>query len=666
MRPICVLALVTGLLSTAAGHSAEYNGALATHRQPLVADQIIVQWRTDAAMTGHAKLAAIARTAGVSLVSKGALARRTAVLKLGRPVERAELDRLIAHLNSDPDVDYAAVDERRYAHATPADPLIVEQWYFLSGQPAATRAERAWDITTGSTATIVAVLDTGVRFEHPDLGRVELGGKLLPGFDFISNAPIANDGDGRDADPSDPGDWVSAADVQQPPFNSGNCIQPGRTHEDSSWHGTRVASLIGALTSNAEGMAGSGWSTLLLPARVLGKCGGHDSDIIAAMRWSAGLEVPGVPANPTPAKIINLSLGANGPCSPPYQAAVAEITNRDVLIVASVGNDGGPVGSPANCAGVLGVTGLRHAGTKVGFSNLGAEAAIGAPGGNCVNTSPGAPCLFSIVVATNTGLTSPDLSTYTNQFNFNVGTSFSAPLAAGAAALMHAVNGRLAPANFISLLRETAAPFATSSATTTNVCRPPVSGDVQNQECICTTQTCGAGMLNTHAAVLAAQRPFAIATAPTLIDPGVQVSLDASASFASNGRSISAYQWSLANVTGAAPAIADQTQAQTTLQAAGPAQFTLRLTVTDDQSAQDTAEIRMTTATFSPTPTPPPAPAPTPPPTPAASGGGGGVVLEMLAALLILGLARCAIAAESAATPGLAGSRGIFRPDFRV
>jgi serine protease len=318
---------------------------------------------------------------------------------------------------------------------------------------------------------------------------------------------------------------------------------------------------------------------------------------------------------------------------------------------------------------VLGVTGLRHAGTKVGFSNLGPEAAIGAPGGNCVNTAPGAPCLFSIVVATNTGLTSPDSSTYTNQFNFNVGTSFSAPLVAGAAALMHAVNGRLAPANFISLLRKTAAPFAAQSGTTTNVCRAPVIGDIQNQECICTTQTCGAGMLNTHAAVLAAQRPFAVASAPTLIDPGVTVSLNGSASFASDGRSISAYQWSLANVIGAAPSIADQAQAETTLQVAGPAQFTLRLTVIDDQSAQDATEMLISTSAFSPMPTPPPpAPAPAPAPRPAASGGGGGgsAPFALLVGLLGLALARRSIAVESAATPARAGSRETFRPDFRV
>ena len=217
------------------------------------------------------------------------------------------------------------------------------------------------------------MLDTGVRFEHPDLLRLAQAGKLLDGFDFVSQTPFANDGNGRDADASDPGDFVTMAETQAAPFTT---CEPS----NSSWHGTRVSSLIAAVTNNAEGIAGSGWNTLILPVRVLGKCGGIDSDIITGMRWAAGIPVVGLPVNPTPAQIINLSLGGSGACSAAYQAAVDEITAQGVLIVASVGNDGGAVSAPANCSGVLGVTGIRHAGTKVGFSNLGPGAGIGAPG----------------------------------------------------------------------------------------------------------------------------------------------------------------------------------------------------------------------------------------------------------------------------------------------
>ena len=223
-----------------------------------------------------------------------------------------------------------------------------------------------------------------------------------------------------------------------------------------------------------------------------------------------------------------------------------EITARGVLVVVSVGNEGGAVASPANCAGVLGVAGIRHAGTKVGFSNLGPGTGIGAPGGNCVNPQPFTalnPCLFPITAAVNSGTTTPVASTYTDHVDRpNFGTSFSAPLVAGAAALMHSLNSQLSSAQYITLLSETASPFPTSSATTTNVCHVP-AGDLQPEECICTTETCGAGMLNTHAAVLAAQRPFAIADASSTITAGIAAGIDASSSFASNGRTITSYQW---------------------------------------------------------------------------------------------------------------------------
>lgn len=630
MRTIVAAALLLAL--PVAGLAQTEHHGLPSRRAAQTIDQIIVQWRAGAPLKPDAKVARASVIAGVRLNRKRTMSSGAEVVRLERALDRAAVDSIIERLSADPSVEYAVADEWRYAHAIPSDPLFTtEQWYFRAGEAAATRAEHAWDVTTGDAATVVAVLDTGVRFEHPDLSA-----KLLPGFDFISSAAIANDGGGRDIDASDPGDWMTAQEAQQPPFDSSDCIPEGSDHVDSSWHGTRVASLIAAATNDAQGMAGSGWSTRILPVRVLGKCGGHDSDILDAMRWAAGISVFGAPTNATPAEIINLSLGAEGACSAAYRAAVSEITSRGVLIVASVGNDGGAVGAPANCPGVLGVTGLRHAGTKVGFSNLGPEAGIGAPGGNCVNTGAGQPCLFSITVATDAGTTNPTAPTHTDRINFNVGTSFSAPLVAGAAALMHAVNAQLSPAQYITLLRETAAPFATSSATTTTICQSN-SGAVQDSECICTTSTCGAGMLNTHAAVLAAERPYAVLNAPATIDPSSAVNISAIGSFASNGRSVSAHQWSVLNVTGAAPTIADASQPSTTLQVGGASQFTLRVTVTDDQGAQDTADVTIATSTAVPPPASPPAPTPNPPlgaaPSSGGGGGGGGIGGDWLLAL---------------------------------
>jgi serine protease len=103
------------------------------------------------------------------------------------------------------------------------------------------------------------------------------------------------------------------------------------------------------------GVAGLSWNSFILPVRVLGKCGGTDSDIITGMRWAAGLHVNGVPDNPTPARILNMSLGATSPCEPSYLDVIAELTEHKVLVVISAGNEGTVVGSPANCPGVAAI-----------------------------------------------------------------------------------------------------------------------------------------------------------------------------------------------------------------------------------------------------------------------------------------------------------------------
>jgi serine protease len=627
MKPTIAILLAGVLALPAFGQVREYNGELSRPRAAAT-DQLIVKWRAGAA--AEQRVARLKSTGGVGLQRKTRLTSDTDVLKLDRALAGAELDSVIASIAADPQVEYAVADEWRALHALPTDPLYAEQWYFGSAQASATRAQDAWDTTVGNSATIVAVLDTGARYNHPDLSA-----KLLPGHDFVSNPTFSTDGDGRDADADDPGDFVTTAEAQTPPFTAIPC-----TADSSSWHGTRVASLIAAQTNN-EGIAGTGWNTRILPVRVMAKCGGIDSDIIAGMRWAAGIAVPGVPANPTPAKILNLSLGGTGLCSAAYQQAITEITAQGVVVVISVGNEGRAVSSPANCNGVIAVAGLRHAGTKVGFSNLGPNVTIGAPGGNCVNPQ-GQPCLFSLVAATDAGTTTPTAPAYTDQLNFNVGTSFAAPLVAGAAALMHAVNGQISPSQYRALLRETAATFPTSSPTTTAVCQPP-SAVAQGEECICTTQTCGAGMLNTHAAVLAAgTRPFADAQGPATINTGTDISIDGSRSVASNGRTIVSHQWSAVNVTGATPAFGNPSQAVTTYQVSGDSQFTLRLTVTDDQGTQDTGDIAVSTAAAPPPPPPPPPPPTTPvnPPTPGGGGGGGSIGFLLLGLLTLAAFRR--------------------------
>ena len=364
---------------------------------------------------------------------------------------------LIARLRDDPDVEFAEEDRRRYPQALPNDPLFNGQWYLQAAQPAAIDATGAWDTTTGSKGVVIADIDTGVRFDHPDLKRAADGGRLLPGYDFITadndgSFRSANDNDGRDADPSDPGDWITATDKNTPLFADCDVT-------DSSWHGTRVAGILGALSNNSTGIAGVTWNAWILPVRVMGKCGGYDSDIIAGMRWAAGLAVDGVPTNTYPARILNLSLGSNGACSESYQTTIEELAARGVVVVASAGNEGGQVSAPGNCDSVVAVTGLRHVGTKVGFANLGPAVTVGAPGGNCVNVNAGEPCLFSIDTTLNAGTTGPGANAYSTQLHYNVGTRFASPIVAGLAGLMLAANGNLQTTQLSALRRRGGQPY---------------------------------------------------------------------------------------------------------------------------------------------------------------------------------------------------------------
>lgn len=468
--------------------------------------------RARAASVGAERALVLGQRVGVALNAGAAVSERAQVVS-ANGISSVELARRLA---AQPDVEYAEPDVRHRRMAVPNDPRyssvlvgsggpVSGQWYLKPSNStlvSAINAETAWDTTTGSSSVVVAVLDTGVRFDHPDLLGAGVG-NMLAGYDMISGdsaiaLATANDGDGRDSDPSDPGDWVSSSDVQTANFSG--CLVEG-----SSWHGTQTASLVGALTNNGVGMASVGRTVRVLPVRVLGRCGGYTSDIAAGIRWAAGIPVAGVPANPNPAKVINMSLGGAGTCSATYQQAINEAVALGVVVVVSAGNsDGHAVSSPANCSGVIAVTGLRHVGTKVGFADVGPEVAIAAPGGNCVDLPPD-PCLYPIITATNAGATTPTTSTYTDGGNVAVGTSFSAPLVAGTVGLMLSVRPTLTPAEVRTMLQSSARPFPTTGGDVgTTVCHAPNS--MSQGECYCTTSTCGAGMLDTNAAVLSAQR----------------------------------------------------------------------------------------------------------------------------------------------------------------
>ena len=418
-------------------------------------------------------------------------------------------------LRQDPMVLAVEPDLRRKRHnVVPNDPLYsnatftstqpIGQWH-LKGNAgdvkSATNVEAAWSYAQGSGSVVIAVLDTGVRFDHPELRRMSAGGRLLDGYDFVSEDGsnqfiAANDGNGWDSDPSDPGDWIDAALIAANPTALTDCPT-----EDSSWHGTRTAGIIGALSQNSSGISGVDWNARILPVRVLGRCGGFTSDIVSGMRWAAGLHVIGVPDNFSPAKVINMSLGGSGACSVMEQVAVDEILAKGTVIVVSAGNSGQGVESPGNCRGVIAVGGVRHTGTKVGYSSLGPEVSITAPAGNCVNIGANQPCLYSIDTTTDSGAKAPAGPAYTDQINSNVGTSFSAPIVAGVVGLMVGLNPTLTPAQVKAALQTAARPFPADPSL--SACPGNITTGDNVGQCNCVTTQCGAGLLDALAAVKA-------------------------------------------------------------------------------------------------------------------------------------------------------------------
>jgi subtilisin family serine protease len=346
---------------------------------------------------------------------------------------------------------------RLFAHQwIPNDLLYGQQWSLGNGV-GGIRASLAWDLTPSGSVN-VAVIDTGIR-SHPDLD-----GKYVSGYDMISNNFVAVDGDLRDADPADPGD----ADIDL------DCSSPLGAY--SSWHGTHVAGIVGATAQNGEGVAGVAPNARIQSIRALGRCGGLDIDVADSIRWAAGVPIPGVPNNPNPAKVMNLSLGGLGPCSKDEQAAVDAAIARGSVVVVAAGNDETFASqfSPANCKGVIAVAASNLLGDLSSYSNFGPEVAISAPGGDFGN-------LPGVLSTLNGGGTQPAVPSYAEYS----GTSMAAPHVAGVVALMLARNPSLTPGQVLNTLKSSARPFPAGSA------------------CAGTTEACGAGLLDAANAVAA-------------------------------------------------------------------------------------------------------------------------------------------------------------------
>jgi serine protease len=354
------------------------------------------------------------------------------VLTLDTAVPDAQLANMASQLETDAMIQYADPVQRAVTKVIPNDPDYNQEWA-LSDPVAGINAPAAWDLQKGNSSIAIAVVDTGIT-THP-----ELAGRVLPGYDFISDPARSGDGDGRDNDPSDNGDSTS----------DGQCF-PGSQGEPSSWHGTFVSGIIAANTNNGVGIAGIDWHAMILPVRVLGKCGGTFDDITAGVLWAAGLPVTGVPANPYPARVINMSLGGSTDCPQAMQDAINQALSEGIVVAVAAGNesDDASTSAPANCSGVITVGGSTRQGDRTDYSNFGARVDISAPGGD----GDVANWIFSI---SNDGTGGPGNPTYKSE----IGTSFSAPQVAGTASLMFARNANLTPGRVLNIMSATSRAF---------------------------------------------------------------------------------------------------------------------------------------------------------------------------------------------------------------
>jgi serine protease len=438
-------------------------------------DQLIIQLRdtgvSAATVDRLAQVNALSQAVGIELAYEREMSGDAIVVRLPTPKRDDDLREIADLLSLLPEVALAEPDMILRHQLTPNDPNYPQQWHYFT--PSAgnygINLPPAWDITQGSSTVVAAVIDTGIR-PHADFA-----GRIVAGYDFISNVATANDGNGRDADASDPGDWITAAENASGPF-------AGCRVSNSSWHGTHVAGTVAANSNNGLGVAGVNWQSRILPVRVLGKCGGTTSDIIDGIRWAAGLSVPGAPANANPARVINMSLGGGGACSTAMQNAINAAVGAGTTVVVAAGNLNTNASNfqPANCANVITVSSTNRNGSRAYYSNFDTVVEISAPGGETnVNASNGVRSTL------NTGTTTPGADSYA----FYQGTSMAAPHVAGVVSLMLSLKPTLAPAQVLHILQNTVTPFPSGSS--------------------CNTSTCGTGIVNAANAVKATQKPSA-------------------------------------------------------------------------------------------------------------------------------------------------------------
>lgn len=430
------------------------------------------------------------RTSTVNAVYQRKLAIGADLVRTSRKLSRSEATSLMQQLAADPSVAHVepdvmlhAIRDTRAATSlapaafTPNDQYYAAyQWHLRAGDGTNEKiggdsssypnkggadVAAAWDLSDGTGVT-VAVLDTGLT-HHPDIDT-SLGDA---GYDFISSGYVSGRAtDDRAPGGWDTGDWTTGDEYLA---TNGGCVDATHPAEDSSWHGTHVSGTVAELTNNGSGMAGSAFNAKVLPVRVLGHCGGFNSDIADAIEWASGGHVDGVPDNQNPAQIINMSLGGGGSCSATdvLGQAIADANSRGTVVVVAAGNNNSDVSgfSPASCPGAIAVGAIGISGKRAFYSNYGAKVAVASPGGGIYanDASSGTQVQAGFVwSAINDGATVPDESGYT--YGGYAGTSQATPHVSGTialviSALQAAGLPALSPADMRTLITSSARSF---------------------------------------------------------------------------------------------------------------------------------------------------------------------------------------------------------------
>lgn len=365
-------------------------------------------------------------------------------------LSQAETYDLVERLEARPDIAHAMPNYLVGSLREPTDPSYSSQWnHRTMNLPA------AWDETTGSSGVVVAVIDSGIVADHPDFG-----GRLLSGYDFVSNSAYSADGDGRDENPNDPG-------------------------YGGVFHGTHVAGIIGAASNNGLGVAGVDWNARILPVRALGPETGEIADVLDAALWAAGLESDPF-TNPNPADVLNFSLGSVGttPCSAIEQQVYERIIAAGKIVIAAAGNSARNAGSytPGNCPDIITVGAVTREGERAYYSNYGSRIDVMAPGGEQKDTNA------STAITVEDGILSLNAS---GDYLYLQGTSMAAPHVAGLAALMKALEPRATQRDVRAALVSTARPLSSFQC------------DAAEPNAILGSGDCGAGTVDAAAALAA-------------------------------------------------------------------------------------------------------------------------------------------------------------------